>query len=82
MDKQRNITVARVWYGLRSLTSFAVAPVVPVLGEAAEENVQDEQDDGEQGAHAERDVERLIVAGLVLAEKRVSRELVLVVQNH
>jgi hypothetical protein len=50
-----------------------------VLGEAAEEEVQNEQDDGEHGTHAERGVKLLIVAGLVFTEERVSCELVLIV---
>lgn len=64
------------------LTRFAVPPVVSVLGKATEEQVQDEQQDRENGAHGERHVERLVVAGLVLAVQRVSRILGFVVQDH
>lgn len=39
-----------------SLTRFTVAPVVSVLGETAEEEVQNKQDDGKHSTDAERGV--------------------------
>lgn len=56
-----------------TIARVAILPVVLVLGAAAQENVQGEDEEAEQGADADRDVEGRKVSVQVLVEERISQ---------